>query len=68
LYEIEFCVVDLFCVKLKKGGKFQVRVFYIDDPESYLEIGPCQKFYPAKIGNTVYSDQSGIFAISNHWM
>jgi hypothetical protein len=38
-------------------------VFYINDSEKYLEMGPCHKFYPAQNGNNVYSDETGIFAI-----
>lgn len=66
LYEIQFSVIDLFCVRLKKEKK-KVRVFYIDDPENYIEIYPCDKYFPAKIGNGVTSDGSGLFAITNQW-
>jgi hypothetical protein len=65
-FEIEFDVVDLFCVRHRKE-KGRVRVFYIDSPENYIEIAQCDKFFPAKLGRNVYSDGSGYFAVKNSY-
>lgn len=66
IYEIEFYVVDLFCVRLKNDKK-KVRVFFIYDPEGYVEVPVCEKFFAARAGNNVYSDDSGVFATMNQW-
>lgn len=66
IYEIEFVVVDMFCVRLK-NDKRKVRVFYIWDPEEWVEVAVCEKFFPARLGNNVYSDGSGLFATANQW-
>ena len=66
MYEIEFAVVDLFCVRIKQDTR-KVRVFFISDPENYVEVGICDRFIPARLGNNVYSDGSGLFASVNRW-
>lgn len=66
LYEIEYTCVDLFCVRLK-NNKNMVRVFYIYEPEDYVEIGHCRGFYPAKLGNNKLTDGSGLFAVADDW-
>jgi hypothetical protein len=45
------------------NAKNRIRVFYIDDSEEYVQIDDVEKFFPAKGGNNVYSDESGVFAV-----
>lgn len=59
-------VVDLFCVRIKNERR-KVRVFFIYEPENYVEVAICDRFVPARLGNNVYSDGSGVFACVDNW-
>ena len=64
--EILFATVDLLCVRLKKK-QMVVRVFLIHEADQYIDVGLCDKFFPARYGFNPQTDGSGVFALTDQY-
>ena len=66
LGEILFSTVDLLCVRLTTDPQRKgVRVFRVHEADRYVDVGPCDNFYPSRLGYNTYSDGTGFFAITD---